>query len=143
MKKNFTPEQVMNGEVSYPLEDFLNDLWEEARSNLPKLDFGRFSEKEREKNLREAGKKVFYFVYEICYLVAVKKAYLDIILEKCDESERRHIKKTIKENRDNINFLRAILLRQITVGLNRGLTRKQAARAALEHSKDVIFKWDR
>lgn len=142
MKKNFTPEQVKKGEVSYSIEDFLNDLWEEVRSNLHKKDFGRPSEKGIEQDFREAGKRVFYFVYEICYLAAVKKAYLEIILKKSDESERKHIKKTIKENRENINLLRAILLRQITVGLNKGLTKKQAARAAVEHSKDVIFKWD-
>jgi hypothetical protein len=143
MKKNFTPEKIKKGEVHYSLEDFLNDLWDEVKTNLHQKDFGRLSEEERKNDLREATKKVFYFVYEICYLAAIKKVYLDIILKKSDESERKHIKNTIKENRDNINLLRAILLRRITSGLNKGLSRRQATRAAMEYSKDVIYKWDR
>lgn len=142
MKKNFTPEQIKKGEVHYSLEEFLNDLWEEVKASLSKKDAHSLSEEGRKNDIREATKKAFYFVYEICYLAAIKKVYLDIILKKSGESEKKYIKKTIKENRDNIHLLRAILLRYIASGLNKGLSRRQATSAAMEYSKDVLNEWD-
>jgi hypothetical protein len=142
MKWNFTPAQVMEGKADYSLEEFLRDLWEEVRSNSFNEDFSLlFEEENRDRKYDEAIRDVFNFVYEICYLAVNKKKYLKIILKKSNETERKLIKKTIKENKNNIAMLHAILMKHIARGLNKGLTKKQAANAAVEYSKELICKW--
>lgn len=144
MKWDFTPAQVMGGEVDYSLEDFLRDLWKEVKSNISKEKFNYIPEgEERDNKYNEAIREVFYFIYEVCYLVAVKKPYLKIVLEKSSKAERKIIKKTIEENKGNINMFRAILMNHIARGLNEGLTKKQAAKAAVDYCKELIFKWSK
>jgi hypothetical protein len=142
MNWDFTPTQVMEGEVDYSLEEFLRDLWNEVRSNLSKEDFSHLlKEEERDRRYNEAIDKVFYFIYGICHLAVTKKKYLKAVLKQSNEVEREIIKKTIKENKDNVAMLHAILMRRIAKGRKNGLTKKQAAKAAVEYSKQLVCKW--
>lgn len=144
MKQDFTPTQVMIGAVDYRLEDFLRNLWEEAKSNISKEEFNNLPEgKERDNKYNEAIREVFHFVYEVCYLAAAKKPYLKMALERSSEEERKIIKKTIKENKANIEILHAILIKHMKRGLNKGFTRKQAGKSAIEYSKEVFSKWNK
>jgi len=144
MKLDFTRTQVMMGAVDNRLEDFLRNLWEEAKSNISKEELNNLPEgKERDNKYNEAIREVFHFIYEVCYLAAVKKPYLKMALERSSEEERKIIKKTIKENKANIDILHAILMKHMKRGLNKGFTRKQAAKSAIEYSNEVISKWSK
>lgn len=144
MKRNFTPTQVTMGKVDYSLEEFLRDLWEEVKSNIPKEVLNHLPEgKERDKKYNEAIREIFNFVYEVCYLAVVEKSYLKLVLKQSNEVERKLIKKTIKENKSNIDMLYAILRMHIARGLKEGLTKKQAVKATVEYSKELISKWKR
>lgn len=144
MKRNFTSTQVTMGKVDYSLEEFLRDLWEEVKSNIPKEVLNHLPEgKERDKKYNEAIREIFNFVYEVCYLAVVEKSYLKLVLKQSNEVERKLIKKTIKENKSNIDMLYAILRMHIARGLKEGLTKKQAVKATVEYSKELISKWKR
>lgn len=144
MKRNFTAAQVTEGKVDYSLKEFSRDLLEDVKSNMPKEVFDRLPEgKERDRKYNEATREVFNFVYEVCYLAAVEKSYLKLVLKQSNEVERKLIKKTIKENKSNIDMLYAILRMHIARGLEEGLTKKQAVKATVEYSKELISKWKR
>jgi hypothetical protein len=144
MKRNFTPTQVTEGNVDYSLEDFLRDLREDVKSNMSEEVLNRLPEgKERDRKFNEAIRDIFNFVCEICYLAVVDKAYLRLVLKQSNEVEKKLIKKTIKENKSNIDMLHAILRKHIERGLKEGLTKKQSVKAAVEYSNELISKWKR
>ncbi len=144
MKQNFTPAKVAEGKVDYSLEEFLKDLWEDVKSNMPQEVFDRLPEgHEKDRKYSEAIREVFNFVCEICYLAVVEKSYLKLVLEQSNKVEKRLIKKTIKENKSNIDMLHAILRKHIANGLEQGLTKKQAVKATIEYSKGLVSKWKR
>jgi hypothetical protein len=144
MKRNFTPAQVTEGKVDYSLGEFLRDLREDVKSNMSEEVLNRLPEgKKRDRKYNEAIREVFNFVCEICYLAVVEKSYLKLVLKQSNEVERKLIKKTIKENKSNIDMLYAILRMHIARGLKEGLTKKQAIKATVEYSKELISKWKR
>jgi len=142
MKRNFTPTQVTKGKVDYSVEEFLRDLLEEVKSNMSKEVLNRLPEgKERDRKFNEVTRTVFNFVCDICYLAVLEKSHVELILKQSNEVEKELIKKTIKENKNNIDMLQAILMRQIARGLNKGLTKKQVAKAAIDYRNELISKW--
>jgi hypothetical protein len=142
MKWNFTPTQVIEGKVDYSLEEFLRDLWEDVKSNMPKEVLNHLpGGKEKDRKYNKIIREVFNFVYEVCYLAVVEKPRLKLVLKQSSEEEKKLIKKTIKENKSNIDMLYAILRMHIARGLKEGLTKKQAVRATVEYSKELISKW--
>jgi len=144
MKRNFTPTQVTEGKIDYSLKEFLRDLWEEVKSNIPKEVLNHLPEgKEKDRKYNKIIREVFNFVYEVCYLAVVEKSYLKLVLKQSNEVERKLIKKTIKENKSNIDMLYAILRMHIARRLKEGLTKKQAVKATVEYSKELISKWKR
>lgn len=144
MKWDFTPSEVMEGEVNYSLEDFFRNLWEEAKSRVSKKDFNHLPNgKEKDRRYNEAIREVFNFEYGLCYLSVIKKSYLKHVLKHSGESDREIIEKAIEENKGNIDMLHAIFIRHIERGLNKGLTKKQAAKAAVEYSKGLFFRWNK
>jgi len=141
MKRNFTPTQVTEGKIDYSLKEFLRDLWEEVKSNIPKGVLNHLPEgKEKDRKYNKIIREVFNVVYEVCYLAVVEKSYLKLVLKQSNEVERKLIKKTIKENKSNIDMLYAILRMHIARGLKEGLTKKQAVKATVEYSKELISK---
>jgi len=141
MKWSFTPTQVIEGEVVYSLEDYIRDLLEEIKSKVSKKEFDQFQEgEERDKKYLKAVKDVFNFEYEINFMYALKKSYLSKIVKKADDEEKKIIKKTIKENKANMDMLHAILMKRIANELGKGLTIKQAIKATEEYSKNLISK---
>jgi hypothetical protein len=144
MRQDITPIQVMIEAVDYSHEEFLRNLWKTVKSNVSREKFNHIPEREeRDRKYDEALREVFNFIYEICYLAAARKPYLEMMLKRSNEAERKIIEKTIKENKGNIDMLHAILIKHMKRGLNKGLTRKQAAKSAIDYSKEVFFKWNK
>jgi hypothetical protein len=133
MKKKFTPKQVKNGKVVYTFEDFFIDLWEDVKSILSKEYSKKMSDKEQ--------RDVFNFVYELCYLAAMNHPELELMLEKAGAENKDIVQKTLKSNQKNIAILRAIFMREIANKLEQGLTKRQAAKATIEESKNVLINW--
>jgi hypothetical protein len=133
MKKRFTPKQVKNGKVVYTFEDFFIDLWEDVKSTLSEEYSKKMSDKEQ--------RDVFNFVYELCYLAAMNHPELELMLEKAGAENKDIVQKTLKSNQKNIALLRAIFMREIANKLEQGLTKRQAAKATIEESKNVLINW--
>lgn len=141
MRRNFTPAQVIEGKVDYSLEEFSKDLWEDVKSNMSKEVLSRLPDgQKRDRKYNKAIREVFNFVCEVCYLAVVEKSYLKSVLEQSKEVERKLIKKTIKENKSNIDMLQAILKKHAAKGLKEGLTKKQALKAAVEYGRGLLSK---
>jgi len=138
MKKGITPEKVQNGLVEYDLVSFLKDLARDVESHLADLLPDKTRKEDQKKNLKE----VFYFVYEICFLSVSKKKYLDSMLENAEDEEERIVRKVLAVFQQHIEVLRAVFMRHIDEQLNRGMTRKQAVKSAVDYSKTLICDWD-
>lgn len=144
MKWDFTPSQVMEGKVNYSLDEFLKDLGEEIKSKISKKVFNHLPDgEERDKKYNEVIREVFNFVYKICYLAVMKKQHLKLVLKQSNEAEIDIIKRTIKENKSNIDMLHAILMRRMAKGLNKGYTKEQAVKAVAEYIKELIQNWNK
>lgn len=142
MKKKITPEQIKNGKVNYSLVDFLRDLEEETKPRVSKADFNHISDKKKRKaKYTEATEEVFLFVYNICYQAALKSPYLKSILDKTNGKDKEIIEGVIKSNKENIERLRAIFLKEIAEGCRTGLTRRQAAKEVITRSKSILKNW--
>lgn len=141
MKKEFTPNHILQGKVEYSLENFLEDLWEEARDTVSKHDFSNDPVGEApDKKNANALKDVFRFVYNVCYNSAINFSRIEEVLEKADQEEKEIIKKTVQSNRDNINILHAIFMKEISENLDKGLTEQQASKIVINHSKNAMRK---
>lgn len=138
MKKEFTPKQVMNGDVDYSLEDFLLDLFCEVKSLISKDNFNSSSEGEQDSKFEKTVYEVFRFVSDICFQAATNSPILKLLLEKTKGEEKELIKGTLKSNKDNIDLLRALLMRQLAMKLERGLTKRQAANEVITKSKNIM-----
>ena len=51
--------------------------------------------------------------------------------------------KAIEENKNNIDMLHSILMKQIERNLNNGLTQKQALKTVETRSKELVSKWSK
>ena len=81
-------------------------------------------------------------MYRICYLAAANYPELKEMLEKIDSENKNIVQKTLKSNEENIAFLRAIFVREISKKLKQGLTKRQAVKATIEESKRAFTNWD-
>ena len=140
MKKNFTHKQVMNGEVDYSFEDFLLDLFHEVESLISKDDSHKTSGEVQASEYKRTINEVFRFVSEICFQAAINSPDLKLLLEKTKGEEKEIIKETLKSNKDNIALLRAILRRQLASGLEKGLTKRQAAKQGITQNKGKLIR---
>lgn len=102
MEWEFTPEQMVKGEVDYGLEQFRADLLEEVRMNMG--------------HMKDAQKlKIFSAMYDLCYWVATGGEYDDFLAALDQDSFFQNFLASIKSNMEpNIVMLGAILQRLIT-----------------------------
>ena len=139
MKKEITPDHILQGKVKYSLEDFLEDLWEEVRDTVSKYDFSNDPDGEaRDKNYENVLKEVFRFVYDVCFNSAINFSRIEKVLKKADQEEREIIKKTVQSNKDNINLLHAIFMKEISENRDKGLSEQQASKIVITHSKNAM-----
>ncbi len=101
MEWEFTPEQMVKGEVDYGLEQFRADLLEEVRMNMGQME--------------DAQKlKIFSAIYDLCYWVATGNDYDEFLATVDQDSFFPNFLASIKDNLEpNIVMLGAILQRLI------------------------------
>jgi len=140
MRKNITPDRIMNGEINYSYEDFIKGLWKEVESSMSRDKFAHITNcKERNRQYKESVRELFSFVYEICLQAVLKHPRLKRILEKANDEEKNIVQKTLKSHKDSIELSRAIFLREISVEIEKGLTKRQAAKVVVEHNKNILI----
>lgn len=101
MEWEFTPEEVVKGEVEYGLEDFRADLMQEVRQNMSGME-------------SVVPERVFEVIYDLCYWVATGNDYDDFIDAVDEESFFPQFLRSIREHlQPNIEMLGAILQRLI------------------------------
>jgi len=140
MRKKITPDRIINGDVKYSLEDFFKELWKDIEASISRDDFAHISNiKERSREYKKNVREVFNFVYETCFQAAKNSPRLKRILEKASDEEKNIIEKTIKSYKDSIDILRAIFVREISAEIEKGLTKRQAAKFVVERSKNRLI----
>lgn len=134
----------MKGKIGYSLEEFLDDLLKAAESNISKVDLSKLPKGEKKsKKYNEAIRDTFNFFYDVCNLAAIQKQRLRLIIKHSNESDKKIIMKAIEENKDNIDMLQSILIKQIERELNKGFTKKQALKVVEAHNRELACKWSK
>lgn len=99
MTWDFTPTQVMSGEVKYTLDDFKRDLYKEVADN--------FGDRLNPKRTRDA----FNLIFTFCHARATEKSLDWIELELKGNPDRKFLEALEEANKDNVDMLRAIIQR--------------------------------
>lgn len=134
----------MKGKIDYSLEEFLDNLLDAAKSNISEVDLSNLPKgDEKNRKYNSVIRDTFNFLCDVCYLAAIQKQRLRLIIKHSNESDKKIIMKAIEENNDNIDMLHSILLKQIERELNKGLTQKQALKVVEAHNKDLVYKWSK
>jgi hypothetical protein len=129
MQWDFTPDEVVRGEVDYGLKEFRCDLRKEIAANLNNDD---------ELFVQEC----FVLIYDLCYWMSTGRKFAEFA-STLDESAplEVHVLQVISEYmRDNITMLGAILQRDIMDGVENGMTVDQAVdRTAENHASEAAI----
>jgi hypothetical protein len=140
MRKNITPERIINNDVKYSLEDFFKELWKGVETSISKDDFAHISNsRERSRRYQESVREVFNFVYEICLEAAIKAPRLKRILTNAGDEEKNIIEKTLKSYKNSIDILRAIFVREISDEIEKDLTKRQAVKIVVQRSNNRLI----
>jgi hypothetical protein len=101
MEWEFTPEEVVKGDVQYGLEQLRADMLEEVKINMSQME-------------SVVPEKVFNVIYDLCYWVATGNDYDEFINGLDQESFFPEFLRSIREHlQSNIEMLGAILQRLI------------------------------
>lgn len=101
MEWEFTPEQVVKGEVGYGLEDFRRDLAVEVRTNMGDMEDADFH-------------GVYQLVYDLCYWLATGKTFEDFVEAFQHDPPTYRFASCLRDSmQDNVGMLGAILQRLI------------------------------
>lgn len=127
MQWEFTPEQVVKGEIGYGLAQFRSDLFEEVGANLGADD---------PVSLQQSCD----LIYDLCYWLATGREFTAFIATLPEQAPLdSHVLHAIKEHmRDNISMLGAILQRSIMDGVEAGMPIEQAVNAAAQHHASIV-----
>lgn len=127
MEWDFTPEEVVKGEVAYDLVAFRNDLFEEIAANLGREDEG----------FLQAS---FDLIYDLCYWEATGREFAEFIAGVDERAPLEpHILHVIREHmQENITMLGAILQRMIMDGVESGMVLDQAVASAAERHRQAV-----
>lgn len=128
MQWDFTPDEVVRGEVDYNLKAFRCDLRKEVAANLDSND-------------ELFVQQCFDLIYDLCYWMSTGREFAEFAATLDDDAPlEAHVLQAIKEHmRDNIAMLGAILQRDIMDGVEHGMTVEQAVeRTARSHAAEAV-----
>lgn len=129
IKDSTTPIRILNNEQEYSINDFKRDLRKELGDGLTNTEEGSV-DKELYLNI----------VYITCFFLATNKSLLDIAeyfnskipnksLKKKSFSDMGLLEEIKRQQQDNIEILRATLLKQSIKYLDSGMTIEKAKQA--------------
>ena len=126
MEWEFTPEQVVKGEIGYALEDFRRDLALEVRGNLGPAS-------------PEQVAQTTDLLYDLCHTLATNRT-VESMLETLayDPPTCEFLQEMIEPMRPNGEMLGAILQRLIMDRVDAGLPLEQALESVAEHHRRIV-----
>ncbi|MBX3648700.1 MAG: hypothetical protein KF766_13615 [Rhodocyclaceae bacterium] len=126
MEWEFTPEQVVKGQVGYALEDFRRDLAMEVRGNLGPAS-------------PEQAAQTADLLYDLCYAMATK-GDVDALLATLayDPPACEFLREMVEPMRQNGEMLGAILQRLIMDRVEAGMPLEQALDSVAEHHRNSL-----
>ena len=127
MEWEFTPQQVVKGEVGYDLDEFRHDLMQEVALNIPGLG-------------DEQLKPVFSLVYDLCYWLATGKDYDEFEGRFVDFNTLMFLRAVRGHGKANVEMLGAILQRMIMDGVEEGLSVDDAVAQVNLHHEQVASR---
>ena len=125
MEWEFTPQQVVKGEVGYGLDEFLHDLMQEVSLNVPGIG-------------DEQLNPVFVLTYDLCYWLATGKDY-DEFEERFEDINMLMFLRALREHgQGNVEMLGAILQRMIMEGVEASLPLEEAVVQVAAHHQQMV-----
>ena len=129
MEWEFTPQQVVKGEIDYGLDEFRHDLMQEVALNIPDLG-------------NEQLEPVFRLAYDLCYWLATGKDY-DEFEERFQDINTVMFLRALREHgKANVEMLGAILQRMIMDGVEEGLSVDDAVAQVSLHQEQLATRTD-
>ena len=129
MEWEFTPQQVVKGEIDYGLDAFRHDLMQEVALNIPDLG-------------NEQLEPVFRLAYDLCYWLATGKDY-DEFEERFQDLNTVMFLRALREHgKANVEMLGAILQRMIMDGVEEGLSVEGAVTQVSLHQEQLATRTD-
>ena len=126
MEWEFTPEQVVKGEIGYALEDFRRDLALEVRGNLGPA-------------LPEQVAQTTDLLYDLCHVLATDRTLESMLATLAyDPPTCEFLREMVEPMRPNGVMLGAILQRLIMDRVEAGLPLEQALDAVAEHHRQIV-----
>jgi hypothetical protein len=127
MEWEFTPQQVVKGEMDYGLGAFRHDLMQEVAMNMPGLG-------------DEQLEQVFRLAYDLCYWLATGKDYDEFEERFQDINSVMFLRAMREHGKANVEMLGAILQRMIMDGVEEGLSVEGAVAQVDSHQKQVASR---
>ena len=125
MEWEFTPQQVVKGEVGYGLDAFRHDLMQEVSLNVPGIG-------------DEQLHRIFALSYDLCYWLATGKDY-DEFEERFEDINMLMFLRTLREHgQGNVEMLGAILQRMIMDGVEASLPLEEAVAQVAVHHQQMV-----
>jgi len=124
----FSADQVASGEVSYSLEEFRKDYYEEIKANFPEFD-GRDTD------------RMFRVAYDVCYCAATNRELCELVdhlRTKGISSDVEYLELIRSSNLENIVMLKAIFAAAVSAYLRQGLSSREAVQKLDEYHKSTI-----
>ena len=126
MEWEFTPEQVVKGEIGYALEDFRRDLALEVRGNL-----GLASP--------EQVAQTTDLLYDLCHVLATDRTLESMLATLAyDPPTCEFLREMVEPMRPNGEMLGAILQRLIMDRVEAGMPLEQALDSVADHHRQLL-----
>jgi len=127
MEWEFTPQQVVKGEVDYVLDEFRHDLMQEVALNIPGIG-------------NEQLEPVFRLAYDLCYWLATGKDYDEFEARFQDINTMMFLRALREHGKANVEMLGAILQRLIMDGVEEGLSVDDAVAQVAWHQEQAASR---
>ncbi len=126
MEWEFTPEQVVKGEIGYALEDFRRDLALEVRGNLGPAS-------------PEQVAQTTDLLYDLCHVLATDRALESMLATLAyDPPTCEFLREMVEPMRPNGEMLGAILQRLIMDRVEAGMPLEQALDSVADHHRQLL-----
>jgi len=128
MEWDFTGIQVVKGEVTYSLEEFRRDFYQEVKENFPEYDAA-------------ALESMFRLAYDVCYCCASQRDLAELLKycrKKGIKADKKYLELIRDSNLANIDMLKAIFARKVSEFMDDGLTSTDALKKLDEYHQKVL-----
>ena len=128
MEWDFSPEQVVKGEIDYTLQEFRQDYHSEIEDNFDDFDPDQLS-------------VIYSLAYDVCYASAIRQDLKTILAHwtsKGVQVDLAYLELIRDSNLANIEMLKAIFARKVSEFMDVGLDAEAALKKLEAYHKRVV-----